>query len=76
VMSNNQAYLEAFHQDVEQHKFSMIVTARMNANFQGMDHAFSEENNQWVEQVELPVLASYRLYRPFDNLDLDVYIPR
>jgi hypothetical protein len=76
VMSGNQAYLERFHNDLAQHHFSLIVTERMNSNIQDDTHAFSEENNLYVERVEMPVHAAYQLVQQFDDMNLDVYAPK
>lgn len=76
VMAGNQAYLDRFHTDLAQHHFSIIVTERMNSNIQDRTHQFSEENNFWVERVEVPVHAAYKLTQQFDDLDLDVYSPK
>jgi hypothetical protein len=77
VMSGNQAYLDRFHNDLLSHRFSMIVTERMNSLIQDPSyHQFSEENNLWVEQVEFPVRQSYQLSQQFDDMNFDVYLPR
>ncbi len=75
VMSGNQAYLERFHDDLLNHRFSMIVTERMNSLIKDRTFQFSEENNLWVEQVEFPIRQSYQLSQQFDDMNFDVYLP-
>ncbi len=76
AMAGNPAYLERFHEELHQHRFSMIVTERMNSVIQDRSRQFSEENNAWVEQVELPVKQSYQREVQFDDLNVDVYLPQ
>ncbi len=76
VMAGNQAYLDRFHSELAGHYFSLIVTERMNSNIQDSTRQFSEENNLYVERVEIPVHAAYKLTQQFDDLNLDVYTPK
>jgi hypothetical protein len=66
AMGNNAAYFEQFRIDIENHRFSMIVSDPLSIVFQGAKVPFGEENDVWVEEVTIPILEEYE---PIERLD-------
>lgn len=60
AMSDNEAYLNQFYEDLREHRFALIIADNQRIVFKSLDESFSEENNVWVERVLLPLLDSYR----------------
>ncbi len=76
AMSKNSAYLDAFHKDLNDQRFSMIVSEPLNVNYQGRSHSFGEENDAWVENVSEPVLCYYQPAIKLDSVGVVLYTPR
>jgi hypothetical protein len=59
AMSHNEAYLQTFRDDLEAHRFALIVMEPINLVIQSSADSFGEENNAWVEWVAQPLSESY-----------------
>jgi hypothetical protein len=68
AMSQNSEYFDQFRSDLENHRFSMIVSDPLYIVFQGSKVAFGEENDAWVEQVTIPILEYYEPVAKFDKV--------
>jgi hypothetical protein len=66
AMAGNKFYLDRFHNDIANHRFSLIVLDAIRLDKKDKTEAFSEEHNVWVEEVILPLLKSYD-YTPLGN---------
>jgi hypothetical protein len=75
AMAGNSFYLQQFYDDLQHHRFSLIISEPLNANLQDERYAFSEENNLWVERVEMPILQDYQLKEKI-NSTVSVYEPK
>ncbi|HEX9091190.1 MAG TPA: hypothetical protein VF831_06860 [Anaerolineales bacterium] len=76
AMSNNASYLDAFHAEISQQRFAMIVSEPLVIQYQGRSHGFGEENDAWVERVSEPVLCYYQASQYLDSVGLVLYTPR
>jgi len=76
AMSDNPAYMDAFHTDVSSQRFSMIVSEPLVVQYQGRSHGFGEENESWVERVSEPVLCYYEPAIKLDSVGVILYTPR
>jgi hypothetical protein len=76
AMGHNEAYFEQFREDVENHRFSMIVSDPLYIVFQGAKVPFGEENDVWVEQVTIPILESYEPIERLDKVLVWLLVPR
>ena len=77
AMSSDKAYLEQFHQDLENHRFRIIVTEPMYPKILlTSSHLFTEEHNVWTEEVSLPLLAEYQIVLNFPQDNLIVLMPK
>jgi hypothetical protein len=76
AMSNNEPYLEQFYTDLQNHRFSAIVTNPQNTVIKETG-ALREENNIWNTRVA-PYIICY--YQPAERIDTDwnriqIYVP-
>lgn len=60
AMAGNSNYLGKFQEDLENHRFDLILTSPQRVNFQGSDHEFGEENDVWVKRISIPILCNYQ----------------
>lgn len=75
AMSQNSEYFDQFRSDLENHRFSMIVSDPLYIVFQGSKVAFGEENDAWVEQVTIPILEYYEPVGEFDKVLVWLLVP-
>jgi len=76
AMSNNQAYLNRFYDDLRDHRFAAIVTAKQNEVIK-QTGPLVEENNAWNSRVSPYILCYYRpvlTVEPQGNR-IEVYVP-
>lgn len=76
AMGNNQPYLDAFRQKLEDHAFTAIISDPLSTNIQGSNRGFADENNAWVEQVVLPMLAQYEGVLSWRNGEINLLVPQ
>ncbi|GAP13940.1 hypothetical protein LARV_01699 [Longilinea arvoryzae] len=76
VMSNNRSYLDAFYTKLKNHEFGLIVTEPLYVNLQDRTHAFSEENNVWMERVVAPILENYQPAATIDGFGIQLLVPK
>ena len=76
AMSDNAAYMDAFHADISKQRFAMIVSEPLVIQYQGRSHSFGEENDAWVTRVSEPVLCYYQPSTRLDSVGLVLYTPR
>jgi hypothetical protein len=76
AMSDNAAYMDAFHADISHQRFAMIVSEPLVIQYQGRSHSFGEENDAWVTRVSEPVLCYYEPSIILDVVGLVLYTPR
>lgn len=76
AMSNNQIYLGKFHSELNNHRFGLIIMEPFTTNILPSDSPFAEENNVWVEQVVLPMTASYDLIIDLSESGMVIMAPK
>jgi hypothetical protein len=76
AMSDNQTYLARFDNDLQMHRFSLIVTPIVNPQIQDADIPFSEENNVWVNDIVKPLMKYYQSADRFENSDIEIFTPK
>jgi len=76
VMSNNQPYLEEFHQKLANHEFSAIVSDSVSTITQDINDPFWIENNLWVDKVVYPILDNYEPVFSLQENSIVLLIPR
>lgn len=86
AMSNNEAYLHQFYNDLKDHRFAAIVTGKQNVGIKE-EGAFAEENNIWNSRVSPYILCYYEpvtivsspeplTYIEADESRIEFYLPR
>lgn len=77
AMGGNQAYFEPFYKDLENHRFSMIVSEPLYVSMADESiRNFAEENNSWVYWVSRPLLKYYKAKVTYDEVGVQLLIPR
>ena len=76
AMSDNQAYLQKFYEQLENHDFAAIVTDPVSTRIQDRTRAFNEENNTWVTRVVIPLLEHYEVVRSFKGGEINLLVPK
>ena len=76
AMSGNRAYLDRFHELLQEQAFGLIVTDRLGTTLQGRSHNFGEENDAWVKEVSIPILCSYQWIDRLEQPPVDLLVPR
>ncbi|MBT3670475.1 MAG: hypothetical protein HOA61_01935 [Bacteroidetes bacterium] len=68
------AYFQDFNNDLESHKFDLIVSEKLYTGLKS-GSIFSEENNYWAIWVARPITEHYCPLVIFDNINLQLMIP-
>jgi hypothetical protein len=76
AMSENKPYLDAFHADLRDHRFALIVVHNLETALQGREHGFGEENDAWVREVSRPILCWYAPTATVPAISLQLLTPR
>lgn len=77
AMSGNQAYLNRFYDDLENHRFAAIISGRQNTVIK-QEGVFAEENNVWNTYVSPYILCYYESNTTIeaDDSRIEIYQPR
>jgi len=76
AMGKNQEYLSVFREKLADHAFTAIISDPLSTNIQGNNRGFADENNAWVEQVVLPMLAEYESALSWRNGEINLLVPQ
>ncbi|NUM45105.1 MAG: hypothetical protein HUU38_10385 [Anaerolineales bacterium] len=76
AMANHPGYLGQFEEDLRAHRFALIITVPVQANVQDMEDQFGEENNAWVEHVNMPLACYYQQKDRLKEVRVEVLEPR
>ena len=76
AMSNNLDYFRDLYDDLENKRFSLIVTNPLHRTKQDDLSSFAAENNAWVKWVSRPVLCYYKPLVTFDEVKVQLLVPR
>lgn len=77
ALSGNKAYFDGFYEDLKNHRFTLIVSEPLRKSMADEDiRNFAEENNAWVYWVSKPLLQYYKPKVTFDEVGVQLLIPR
>ena len=81
AMAMNEEYFKDFYKDLENKRFSLIITDPLFTKLKEGEYDFSEENNAWVGWVSRPLLCYYAPVRNIpDNVlaefKIQLLVPR
>lgn len=77
ALTGNPVYFADFYNDLENHRFSAIITEPLQRTivFES-ERNFGEENNAWVHWVSRPLLKYYKPKVTHDEVGVQILIPR
>jgi len=76
AMAGNTIYLNRFYQDLENQRFSVIISDPIHTIHKDKTQAFSEENNAWVARVATPILKHYQTAVLGDQKNIYILTPK
>ncbi len=76
AMANNEAYLQNFWEDIEDHRFELIVSETLTSRIRPPSDVFGEENNVWVERISKPLQQSYYTIIEFKDFGISILVPK
>ena len=76
ALSGNQAYFDAFYQDLRDHRFALIIAEPVRAVYQSDENNFGEENDAYVKWVSKPLLCYYEPMKTLQEVGVELLIPR
>jgi hypothetical protein len=77
AMAANAAYFLPYYQDLQKHRFTLIVTEPLKVNLKNEDEGvFSEENDAWVVWVSAPTLCFYEPILTEKSVGVQLLVPR
>jgi hypothetical protein len=77
ALSGNQMYFDGLYKDLQNHRFSLIVTEPIRKSMADEDtRNFGEENNAWVYWVSRPLLKYYKAKVTYDEVGVQLLVPR
>ncbi len=76
TMSENENYLTAFKQDMEIHRFDLIVVEPLFLDLKPISETFSEENNAWMRHVARPIDRYYQSIFESEESAMSVMVPK
>lgn len=78
AMANDEGYFSPFIEDMNSHRFALIVSEPLYIYYQGSSHegGFGSENDLWVKWVSIPVLCNYEPIETDTELKYQLLVPR
>jgi len=76
AMAANSGYFNLFYEDLQSHRFSLIVSEPLGIRWQGDANQFGNENDAYVYWVSLPVLCYYEPIETYYRFGTQLLIPR
>lgn len=76
AMAKNEAYLNTFRGQLENHRFAAIVVDPLTINFMGEGDAMGAENDAWTRYVGKRILCTYKQAEIFPADRIVIYVPQ
>ena len=76
AMGNNENYLEAFYENLRDHRYALIVSEPLKIVYKGKTFSFGEENDVWVSRVAEPILCYYQPEVTFKDFQTELLVPK
>ena len=76
AMANSLPNIRTFREDMEDHRFALIVVDPLNYNILSKNRSFAEENNVWVTRIMKHILCNYREEASFPEDEIALYVPQ
>ncbi len=65
----------AFYRDLENHRFSLIISDPLRLPIKDSDYGFGEESNAWVKWVAAPILCYYEPLITLREFKIELLVP-
>jgi hypothetical protein len=76
AMAGNQVYLDNFAQDLENHRFSLIIHGRIPPRHKKTgEHSLAEESNVYLDRVGKVILCYYELEEEIIEVGINIFVP-
>jgi hypothetical protein len=76
AMAGNKQYFSQFDNDLQNHRFALIIAEPQFLNYQGRNYPFGNENDTWVKWVSTPLLQYYKPIWSENENNLEAYVPK
>lgn len=76
ALIENLTYFEEFYDNLEEKRFTLIITQPLNTPQKGSDSQFGEENDAWVKWVATPLLCFYQVKQTMLDVNVQLLIPK
>ncbi len=78
AMADDEGYFSPFIEDMNSHRFALIVSEPLYIYYQGSSHegGFGSENDLWVKWVSIPILCNYEPIETDTDLKYQLLVPR
>ncbi len=76
ALESNANYFKQFDQDLARHRFVLIISEPLHFVIKGDDNNFSDENNDFVKWVSVPVLCYYQPLQTYAQVGVQLLVPR
>lgn len=76
ALKPNVSYFQGFYDDLERHRFALIISDPLRTPIKDSSFQFGEENNVWVKWVANPVLCYYEEKDILKEVGVQLLIPK
>jgi hypothetical protein len=76
AMAGNETYLNAFYDDIRNHRFSLIISDPLGGRTKGSEYPFGEENDVWIARITRPLLDDYQRKDLLKSVGIEVLEPK
>ena len=77
ALGGDEVYFSNFYQDLAESRFSLIINEPLQTYlYQEEERNFASENNAWVRFVAEPMLCFYQVQKTYQEVGVELLIPR
>jgi hypothetical protein len=76
ALASNHDYFQGFYRDLQEGRFSLIVSQSLSTSKKGSEYQFGEENDAWVKWISRPLLCYYEIKRTLVEVNVQLLVPR
>ena len=76
ALASNRDYFQEFYRDLQEGRFSLIVSQSLSTSKKGSEYQFGEENDAWVKWISRPLLCYYEIKQTLVEVNVQLLVPR
>ncbi len=76
ALASERSYFDGFYKDLQEDRFSLIVTQSLSTSKKGSEYEFGEENDAWVKWISRPLLCYYEIKQTLAEVNVQLLVPR